>query len=303
MFSKFSVNCDSTQHWRDVSSSWRYHPIDDEDDITETGVTDGSNKVVLRSKLLLKPTICNNTHTGSQLYWCLCHCPQTCCPTQSIWWAWCVFMSRERAHLLSAPRKQVSDFWVIMILHLLKSASFFIIIITLFFVFQLWIHQLTCVSLRSTPTPSPSTGSHPRAKSLVTVCATRWSAAEGPRTRGCPPPGTTSPWQASLQTPSTWSTSLLWAVQKRACRSVGNRRQVRNLDWTFDARQLLIIILCCCLFICPFGSRSAVSDAPTDLEVLDSSPTSITVRWDAPPVTVRYYRITHGETGELSATA
>lgn len=124
MFSKFSVNCDSTQHWRDVSSSWRYHPIDDEDDITETGVTDGSNKVVLRSKLLLKPTICNNTHTGSQLYWCLCHCPQTCCPTQSIWWAWCVFMSRERAHLLSAPRKQVSDFWVIMILHLLKSASF-----------------------------------------------------------------------------------------------------------------------------------------------------------------------------------
>lgn len=28
----------------------RYHPIDDEDDITETGVTDGSNKVVLRRK-------------------------------------------------------------------------------------------------------------------------------------------------------------------------------------------------------------------------------------------------------------
>nr|XP_045004498.1 fibronectin isoform X12 [Jaculus jaculus] len=45
------------------------------------------------------------------------------------------------------------------------------------------------------------------------------------------------------------------------------------------------------------GQQSTVSDVPRDLEVIASTPTSLLISWEAPPVTVRYYRITYGETG------
>uniref|UniRef100_A0A7M4EBA5 Fibronectin n=1 Tax=Crocodylus porosus TaxID=8502 RepID=A0A7M4EBA5_CROPO len=48
------------------------------------------------------------------------------------------------------------------------------------------------------------------------------------------------------------------------------------------------------------GQQSTVSDVPQDLKITPTSPTSLRISWDAPAVTVRYYRITYGETGGSS---
>ncbi|XP_038605014.1 fibronectin isoform X7 [Tachyglossus aculeatus] len=48
------------------------------------------------------------------------------------------------------------------------------------------------------------------------------------------------------------------------------------------------------------GQQATVSDVPRDLQIIATTPTSLLINWEAPAVTVRYYRITYGETGGTS---
>lgn len=57
----------SNKRWANVPSLCRYHPIDDEDDMTESSVTDSSNKVVLRSEFL-KIQKCRKSHRQPPLH-------------------------------------------------------------------------------------------------------------------------------------------------------------------------------------------------------------------------------------------